>query len=278
MTAHLMENRLDECMDPKFETRLPTKENGPFNMAVEEEKKFKEAVDLNKKAMCQFIQAFRTMNLLSKVNLQKKTDKQFPSGRAWKLWMELQGDFNPDDSITETELELVLSKLKLTKKKNPRKLMEDIASCEVKYGVPISNGKKIAQLICLGGKKYSTVITVTQMCKKSEGFTCTPKYIVDRMWKQWHIKGGKEKGKEEDEEETTLAKVDDKTKVKAKGSGKARTEKERRRKRLKRVIIAESRDTSKKSVGRNILHKCLKIFERRKQKRQERQLKKSIFY
>ena len=100
------------------------------------------------------------MNPLSKVNLQKKADKQFPSGRAWKLWMELPGDFNPDDSIVETELELALSKLKLSNKKNPKKLMKEIASCEVKYGVPISNGKEITQLIHLGGEKYSTVITV----------------------------------------------------------------------------------------------------------------------
>ncbi len=53
-------------------------------MAIEEEKKFKETVDLNKKAMCQFIQAFLTMNFLGKVNLQKKAKKQIPSGRAWK--------------------------------------------------------------------------------------------------------------------------------------------------------------------------------------------------
>ena len=56
----------------------------------------------------------------NKVNLQKKADKLFPSGRALKLWLELQGDFNPDDSIAETELELALSKLKLTNKKNPQ--------------------------------------------------------------------------------------------------------------------------------------------------------------
>ncbi len=119
MTAHLMEKGLDACLDPNFKTRLPAKKNGPFNLAVEDEKNFKEAVDLNKKAMCQFIQVFPTMNLLSKVNLQKKADKLFPSGRAWKLWMELQGDFNPDDSIAETKLELALSKLKLSNKKNP---------------------------------------------------------------------------------------------------------------------------------------------------------------
>ena len=103
--------------------------------------------------------------------------------------MELQGDFNPDDSITETklELELALSKLKLTNKKNPRKLLEEIALCEVKYGVPVSDGKKVAELIRLGGKIYGTVIMVTQMCKKSEKVTCTVKHIVDEMWKQWRI-------------------------------------------------------------------------------------------
>ena len=139
---------------------------------------------MNKKAMCQFIQAFTTMSILSKVNLQKKADKLFPSGRAWKLWAELQGDFNPDDSIAETELELALSKLKLANKKNPRKLLEEIAWCEVKHGIPVSDGKKVAQLICLGGKKYGTVITVTQMCKKSKKVMCPVKHILGEMWKQ----------------------------------------------------------------------------------------------
>jgi homospermidine synthase len=101
--------------------------------------------------------------------------------------------------------------------------LEEIASCEVKYGVPVSDEKKVAQLIRLGGKKYGTVITVTQMCKKSKKITCTAKHIVDEMWKQWRIEGGKEKGKEnaDDEDETTLSKVDEKTKFKGKDRSKA---------------------------------------------------------
>jgi hypothetical protein len=87
-SAHLLEKGLDACLDPDFKTRLPNKESGPFNMTVEKEKNQKEAVEMNKKAMCQFIQAFAMMSLLSKVNLQKKADKLFPSGRAWKLWAE----------------------------------------------------------------------------------------------------------------------------------------------------------------------------------------------
>jgi hypothetical protein len=81
--------------------------------------------------------------------MQKKADKLFPSGRAWKLWAELQGDFNPDDSIAETELELVLSKLKLASKKNPRKLLEERAWCEVKCEIPVSDRKKVAHLFAL---------------------------------------------------------------------------------------------------------------------------------
>ena len=65
------------------------------------------------------------MNFLSKVNLQKKADNLFPSGKAWKLWM-VQGDFDPDDSITETELELALSKLKLAKKRIKKSLWKKL--------------------------------------------------------------------------------------------------------------------------------------------------------
>ena len=44
-------------------------------MTVEDNKNQKEAVDMNKKAMCQFIQAFWTMSILSKVNLQNEADQ-----------------------------------------------------------------------------------------------------------------------------------------------------------------------------------------------------------
>jgi hypothetical protein len=80
MTAHLMDKGLTKCLDPDFKNRLPAKESGPFDLTTDDGKKFKEAVDLNKKVMGRFIQAFSTINLLNKVNLQKKADKQFPIG------------------------------------------------------------------------------------------------------------------------------------------------------------------------------------------------------
>ena len=75
MIAHLMDKGLDECLEPELENRLPANESRPFDLTTEEDKKFKEAVDLNKKVMGQFIQAFSTINLLNKVNLQQKTNK-----------------------------------------------------------------------------------------------------------------------------------------------------------------------------------------------------------
>ena len=124
----------------------------------------------------------------------------------------MKDEYNPDNSIAEAELELALSKLKLTKKKNPRKIIEEIASCEVKFGIPVSDSKKIAQLICLGGSEYGTIILVTQMCKRTEGKVCTSKNLVDKMWKQWRIKGGKEEGEKnsQEDEEASLVKSEDK--------------------------------------------------------------------
>ena len=83
MSAHLIEKGLDACLDPTFETRLPNKESGPFDMTIEDKKNQKEAVDLNKKAMCQFIQAFSMrMSLLSKVKYGNcgGTSRQFQPG------------------------------------------------------------------------------------------------------------------------------------------------------------------------------------------------------
>ncbi len=141
-----MDKELDMCLEPGFESKLPGKEIGPFDSDNE-----KEAVELNKKAMGQFIQAFSNMSLLNKVNLERKADNNFPSGRVWKFWQEMKDEYNPDNSIPEAELELEMDRLCLNKKKNPRKIIKEIASCKVKYGIPVSDSKKIAQLIHLGG-------------------------------------------------------------------------------------------------------------------------------
>jgi hypothetical protein len=80
MIAHLMDKGLGACLKPRFDNKLPAKESGPRD---DDEKG---AVELNKKAMCQFIQAFTNISLLNKLNLERKASSDFPSGKAWKLW------------------------------------------------------------------------------------------------------------------------------------------------------------------------------------------------
>jgi len=125
--AHLMEKGLDACLDPNFKTRLPNNESRSFDMTVKDEKNQKEAVDMNKKAMCQFIQAFATMSLLKQGQSAKKADKFFPSGRVWKLWVRNFKMISTWMIPSQRLLELGLSELKLANKKNPRKLLEEIA-------------------------------------------------------------------------------------------------------------------------------------------------------
>jgi hypothetical protein len=275
MTAHLMDKGLNECPNPDFNDRLTVRESGPFDLTTEEGKKFKEAVDLNKKVMGQFIQAYSTINLINKVNLQKKADKQFPCRKGWKLWKELQEEYNPND-IPEAELKLALSKLQLNKKKNSQKLIEEIASCKVKHGIPVSNSKKVAQLIRLGGKEYGTVITVIQMCKKAEGVTCTSKHIVDKMWKQWQVKGGKEHGKEnsDNKEETSLVKADDKTKGKKKKEDKDKKKETRTCNHCQKKghIEANFRQKDPSKMPKHLWKK-----KDAKTEKQQQQLKKSTF-
>jgi hypothetical protein len=105
------------------------------------------------------------------------------------------------------------------------------------------------------------------MCKRSEGKTCTSKHIVDKMWKQWQIKGRKEKGKEnlEDEEEASLAKTNGKKKAKARKTIRIRMiRKIQRRKRLAHAIIVRKRVTLKRTAGRNIHTGCQRSSRRRR--------------
>jgi hypothetical protein len=88
------------------------------------------------------------------------------------------------------------------------------------------------------------VITVMQMCKKATGVTCTSKHIVGKMWKQWHVKDGKERGKEnsDNKDEASLAKA----------IGRRKGIKTQRRKRLTHIITVRRKGTLKSIAGRKI--------------------------
>ncbi len=101
-------------------------------------------------------------------------------------------------------------------------------------------------------------------------------FLLDSFYRE-KVRWKKKKARMRKKKKPLSRKLMTKQKRKVKVAEKERMERAKR-KRLDRVIIAESRDTSKTSVGRKILHKCLRNFERWRHKRQERQLRKSIFY
>ncbi len=100
ISPYLMEKGLDVYLDPEFKDRLPIKENGPFNLTIELEKFFKEAVDLNKKTMGSVPSSVLNNEFSQQVQSAEKADKLFLSGRVWNLWQELQTKYNPNNSVT----------------------------------------------------------------------------------------------------------------------------------------------------------------------------------
>jgi len=91
----LMEKVLDACLDLTFETRLPNNESGPFDMTIEDKKNHEEAVDMNKKAMCQFIQAFSMMSLLKQGQSAKESRQELPEWKSMETVGRTSRRFQP---------------------------------------------------------------------------------------------------------------------------------------------------------------------------------------
>jgi hypothetical protein len=72
-------------------------------------------------------------------------------------------EYEPKDTMAEMEMELALAKMKLGPKKDPNSLNDAMASIECRYSIEMTNSKKKAQVLRLGGVTYSSVITTTQM-------------------------------------------------------------------------------------------------------------------
>ena len=69
--------------------------------------------------------------------------------RHGRCWQEFE-HFAPDDDIAEMEQEEALSKIKLSKSKNPKDVLDEIAAIESNYGVTLEEKKKSALMLRLG--------------------------------------------------------------------------------------------------------------------------------
>ena len=106
---------------------------------------------MNQKAMMQLALLFTQVSLMNKLNVEKRRDKDWPTGKAHRVMSTLIKEFEPEDTMAEMEMEQALAKMKLGPKKDPSELLNKLASIECKYSLELSDSKKKAQVLCVGG-------------------------------------------------------------------------------------------------------------------------------
>ena len=180
-----------EALQPKFASKLPMTEEADLDLQKADQKKQSKAVETNRKAMMQSASAFNTMPLMNKLACEKRRDKDWLSGKAHRVWAALLKEYEPEDTMAEMELKLALNKLKLGPSKDPNDLLNELAAIECRYSLELTDSKKKAQVMRLGGKVYASVIATTTMIHRSQGKVLTCETLLEEMHTQWRLGGGK---------------------------------------------------------------------------------------
>jgi hypothetical protein len=100
-------------------------------------------------------------------------------------------EFEPEDTMVEMEMECALEKLKLGPKKDLNEMLDEFTSIECQYLLKLSESKKKAQVLRLGGTQYLSIISTTSMIHCKKGAMLTTKKLLDEMHLHWHLARGK---------------------------------------------------------------------------------------
>jgi hypothetical protein len=76
---------LFEAFQPEFENKLSAIEKAVLNLSNETKKKQHNAVKMNQKAMMQLALLFIQVSLMNKLNVEKRRDKDWPTGKAHRV-------------------------------------------------------------------------------------------------------------------------------------------------------------------------------------------------
>jgi hypothetical protein len=147
-------NRLYKAFQSDFEQELPSDKKAKLDLTDKAKKKQHKAVKKNQKGMMQLALSFLNMSLLKKIDCKKKKDKKWPTGKAHHVMTALIKEYEPEDTIAKMEMEQALSKMKSGSKKDPNKLLNELASIECRYLLELSKSKKKAQVLHLGWAQY----------------------------------------------------------------------------------------------------------------------------
>jgi hypothetical protein len=129
-----------------------------FDLTDNTGKKQHNAVDL--KAMMQLALSFNNVSLLNKLNCNKCRDKtNWPTRNAHHVMLVIVKEYELEDTMAKVEMEHALAKLE--PKKIPNELLNKFASIKCQYLLELSESKKEAQTLQLGGTQYSSIIATT---------------------------------------------------------------------------------------------------------------------
>ena len=145
--------------------------------------------------------------------LEQQTDVEWPTGIFTNMWNAILADELTDDAIAEIKMGDDLRKLKLPRDMDPKELVEEMASIEVKYTCITTKRKKAAVVLRAGSKDYSVIMAmISSMGQATSQRSATAAEYVAGMHMQFriagHIKTGKKRKDETDDyDEVTLAEV-----------------------------------------------------------------------
>jgi hypothetical protein len=97
--------------------------------------------------------------------------------------------------------------MKLRPKKDPSKLLNKLVSIECKYSLELSDSKKTAQVLRLGGSLYLSIIAATNMFYPKKIKTLTCEALIEEMHIQWRLTGGKGKDDKDSDNDKEVALV-----------------------------------------------------------------------
>jgi hypothetical protein len=101
---------------------------------------------------------------MNKINCEQQKNKvNWPTGNAYLVMQVITKEYEPKDTKAKMEMETALAKMKLGPKKDPHDLNNELAAIECIFSIEMSNSKKKAQVLRLGGVNYAGVIVTTQM-------------------------------------------------------------------------------------------------------------------
>ena len=200
--AYAQEKNFAEALLATHLTAMPASESDILDPTVSSDKVKIKAKEKNAKAMQALISAMTETKDMNKIMTEQRRDPYHPTGMACMVWAALKKEYMPCDSTAEADMERALLKIKLNKKTNPMRLLDEIAAIECRYNLSISAGRRRAIVLTAAGKDYSLVLSSTDLLYRTTAKReATAEELCEEMKSAWRISGGSDdgSGKESDD-------------------------------------------------------------------------------